>query len=314
MLAAITRGTFSALAGSPLIRKAASRYGMQRPDSFARRFVAGQRAEDAIAAVQAIERLQMSATIDLLGESVTSMEPALAATRAYADLIRAAASAGISRNISVKLTQIGLDIDRATAIDNLRRILDPAVEHDFFVRIDMEGSRYTDDTLEAIDSLWSIGYQSIGVAIQAALRRSSADIRHLNASGVSVRLVKGAYREPRSVAFTRKEDVDAHFVTLMEMLLDEGHRPAIATHDPAMIDRTRQFAVERGFGLDRFEFQLLYGIRRDLQLSLAREGHPVRIYVPYGREWFPYFMRRLGERPANVAFVLKNLLHEQQAD
>lgn len=314
MLAALTRGTFSALAGSVLLKKAAARYGMRQSDSFARRFVAGQRAEDAIAAVQAIEAQRLAATIDLLGESVTSMETALAAARAYADLIRAAASAGISRNISVKLTQIGLDIDRATAIDNLRRVLDPAVEHGFFVRIDMEASRCTDDTLEAVDSLWGIGYRNMGVAIQAALRRSTADVRRLNETGVSIRLVKGAYREPRAVAFTRKDEVDAHFVTIMEMLLDEGHRPAIATHDPAMIDRTKRFAAERCLSRDRFEFQLLYGIRRDLQISLAREGYPVRVYVPYGREWFPYFMRRLGERPANVAFVLKNLLRETPVD
>lgn len=314
MLSTVTRGAFSLLASSVLLRKAASRYGLRRPNSFAGRFVAGQRTEDAIAAAQALERHGLTVTIDLLGESVTSMDAARSAIDAYVALIRGGASAGISRNISVKLTQIGLDIDRATAIDNLRRILDPAVEHGYFVRIDMEGSAYTDDTLEAVESVWSIGYQNIGVAIQAALRRSMADIRHLNALGMGVRLVKGAYRESRKVAFARKQEVDEHFGALMELLLTEGHAPAIATHDPALILRTRQFAEQHGITPDRFEFQMLYGIRRDRQLALAREGYRMRVYVPYGREWFPYFMRRLGERPANIAFVLKNLASEGRSD
>lgn len=312
MIAALARGAFSMLGSSALLRKLATRYGLQRPNSFARRFVAGQRCEDAIAAVAQLERHNLTATIDLLGESVTTMDPALAAIQAYVALIHAASSAGISRNVSVKLTQIGLDIDRATAIDNLRRILDPAAEHQFFVRIDMEGSAYTDDTLETLDSLWGIGYRNIGVAIQSALRRSTVDVQRLNQLGMSVRLVKGAYREPRSVAFVKKEDVDAHFASLMELLLTEGTAPAIATHDPALIARTKEFAAARGIARDRFEFQLLYGIRRDLQLSLVGEGYRVRVYVPYGREWFPYFMRRLGERPANIGFVLRNLVSEKR--
>jgi proline dehydrogenase len=213
--------------------------------------------------------------------------------------------------VSVKLTQIGLSIDRATAIDNLRRIVDPAVERGFFVRVDMEGSAHTDDTFEALDALWGIGYRNVGVAVQAALRRSTNDVERLNAMGMSIRLVKGAYREPRALAYVRKEDVSAHFTSLMQLLLTAGHMPAIATHDTALIARTREFAAARGIGPDRFEFELLYGMRRDLQLSLAREGYRVRVYVPYGREWFPYFMRRLGERPSNIAFVLKHVLSEK---
>ena len=312
MVDAITRATFSMLAGSGLLKKAASRYGLRRANSFARRFVAGENLEDAIVAAGALERQGLTVTLDLLGESVTTMEPALAATQAYIGLVLAASAAGISRNISVKLTQIGLDIDRASAVDNLRRILHVATAEDFFVRVDMENSDHTDDTLEAVESLWGIGTRNIGVVVQSALRRSTADVQKLNALGMRVRLVKGAYREPRDVAFQRKEEVDAHYVSLMELLLAHGHYPAIATHDPVIIDRTKAFAASRGITPDRFEFQMLYGIRRDLQLALVHEGYTVRVYVPYGREWFPYFMRRLGERPANVGFVLRNLFSEER--
>ncbi len=311
MLAAATRVTFSMLAGSVLLKKAATRYGMRRPGSPARRFVAGEQREDAFAVARALERQGLSVTLDLLGESVTSAATALAATKAYIALVGAAAEAGISRSISVKLTQIGLAIDRATTIDNLRRIVEAAVAPGFFVRVDMEGSTHTAETLETVETLWSVDYRNVGVAIQAALRRSSDDVQRLNALGMSIRLVKGAYREPRSVAFVRKEEVDEQFRLLTEQLLTSGHRPAIATHDPVLIEHARAYASARNLARDRFDFEFLYGIRRDLQLALAGEGYRVRIYVPYGREWFPYFMRRLGERPANVAFVVKNLFSEQ---
>lgn len=311
MLSALTRVTFSLLASSVLLRKAATHIGMRRPGSPARRFVAGEQREEAFATARTLEKQGLSVTLDMLGESVTSMATALEATRAYVALIDAATEAGISRSISVKLTQIGLDVDRATAIDNLRRILEAGVEPGFFVRVDMEGSAHTDDTFAAIETLWSIGYRNVGVAVQAALRRSVEDVKRLNALGMSIRLVKGAYREPRSVAFVRKEDVDAQFRLLTELVLTAGHKPAIATHDPGLITHARAFASANGIPADRVEFEFLYGIRRDLQLSLARAGHPVRVYVPYGREWFPYFMRRLGERPANVWFVVSNLFAER---
>jgi proline dehydrogenase len=311
MIAALSRGTFSLLASSVLLKKAATRYGLRGPGSPARRFVAGERCEDAIATARSLEQSGLHVTLDLLGERVTSLAAALDAAKAYVALIEAAAAAGISRSISVKLTQIGLDIDRATAIDNLRRILEAGVEPGFFVRVDMEGSAHTEETFTVIETLWSIGYRNVGVAVQAALRRSAEDVTRLNALGVSIRLVKGAYREPRAVAFVRKEEVDARFRQLTEAVLTSGHMPAIATHDPDLIAHARQFADARGLGRDRFEFEFLYGIRRDLQLALAREGYGVRVYVPYGREWFPYFMRRLGERPANVAFVLRHLFSER---
>jgi proline dehydrogenase len=211
----------------------------------------------------------------------------------------------------LKLTQLGLDIDRATTIDNLRRVLDAADRANAFVRIDMENSPYTDATLDIFETTWKLGYRNAGVVIQSYLRRSEADVRRVIALGARVRLVKGAYREPRTVAYQQKSEVDAAYLTLMRLLLSEGTFPAIATHDPTMIAAARAFATERNIGKDKFEFQMLYGIRRDLQASLANEGYGMRIYVPFGREWFPYFMRRLGERPANVGFVLKGVLAEK---
>jgi proline dehydrogenase len=175
----------------------------------------------------------------------------------------------------------------------------------------MEGSAYTEATLKVFETVWGIGYRNAGMVVQSYLRRSGADVERLNALGASVRLVKGAYREPREVAFQRKHEVDASFVSLMETLIAAGSSPAVATHDPAMIDATKSFAAGLGVTPDAFEFQMLYGVRRDLQAALIAEGYRVRIYVPFGQEWFPYFMRRLGERPANMSFVLKSLIRER---
>lgn len=311
MLEAVPKATFSMLANSPGLKKLASRYGMRGAAGFARRFVAGETLPEAIAAARAIERSGMSVTLDHLGEGVNSRDAATAATRCYMDIVTAAAEAGISRNISVKLTQLGLNIDRATCIDNLRRVLDVADKADFFVRIDMEGSAYTAQTFEAFESLWAIGCRNLGVAIQAYLKRSPADVRRMNELGARVRLVKGAYREHKDIAFQRKDEVDRAFVELAERLLAEGTYPAIATHDPAMIEAARRYAAAHGIANDRYEFQMLYGIRRDLQKRLNADGHPLRVYLPFGREWFPYFMRRLGERPANIGFVFKSVVREE---
>ncbi len=239
------------------------------------------------------------------------MEAATAATNAYAALINAIRSANVSRNISVKLTQLGLAIDRATTFDNLRRILDVASTADCFVRIDMEQSSYVDQTLEVFDTVWRIGYRQAGVVIQSCLHRSQDDVQRMIALGARVRLVKGAYREPREVAYQAKAEVDQAYLGLMRLLLTAGHYPAIATHDPAMIAATREFADVNTIGRDKFEFQMLYGIRRDLQAELHAAGYHFRVYVPFGTEWFPYFMRRLGERPANVGFVVRSLVREK---
>lgn len=312
MVGALAKLTFSVLAESGFLKRVASRYGMRKPDSFARRFIAGESVEEAIRAAQALEPQGLTVSLDLLGESVASREEAIRATESYLQAIAAIEQAGIGRNLSVKLSQLGLTIDRATTVDNLRRVLDTASKREFFVRIDMEGSQYTDATLDTFETVWGIGYHNVGVVVQSALRRSEEDIRRVNRLGARVRLVKGAYREPREVAYGAKADVDAAYVDLMTLLFREGTYPAIATHDPAMIDQAKRLAAAAGVGKDAFEFQMLYGIRRDLQAALVAEGFRVRVYVPYGAEWFPYFMRRLGERPANVGFIVRSVLREKR--
>ena len=312
MLDRTAKTFFHLLARSRTLEKLASRYGMRRPESFARRFIAGESVQEAIEAARAIETRHMRLTLDLLGESVTNLEEADAATRQYVGVIDAVVQSGIERNISLKLTQLGLDVDKASAVDNLRKILERAEPAGFFIRIDMENSPYTDVTLEIFETLWSHGYRQIGVVLQSALYRSEADLERMNALGAHVRLVKGAYKEPKTVAHQDKADVDAAYERMMTSMLTRGHSPAIATHDPAMIDATRRWAREHDVAPDAFEFQMLYGIRRDLQTMLVQEGYRLRVYVPFGRQWFPYFMRRLGERPANVSFVIRGIVGEQR--
>ena len=305
------KALFYGLSRSTLLERLASKYGMAHDDSFARRFIAGETVEEAIRAARTLQSRGLLLTLDYLGESVRTMAEADAATREYVRLIDVIVASGIERNLSLKLTQLGVDIDRATCVDNLRRILEPAQRHGFFVRIDMENSRYTDVTLEVFETLWQQEYRTIGIALQAYLRRTEADVRRMNELGARVRLVKGAYKEPPAAAFAHKAEVDANFLALMRVLLDNGTYPAIATHDPAILEATRAYASERGIGRERFEFQMLYGIRRDLQASLVADGYRMRVYVPFGRQWFSYFMRRLGERPANVGFVIRGILHER---
>jgi proline dehydrogenase len=309
MLQTVSKTFFHLLAGSTTLKSVASRYGMRHGSGFARRFIAGETVDEAIASTRVIEAAGLTTTLDYLGESVASIAEAAAATRAYLGVLERIAAAGIERNVSLKLTQLGLTIDRATCVDNLRRILDAGQQ--FFVRIDMENSPFTAVTLDVFETMWQQGYRNAGVVLQSCLPRSEADAARMNALGARVRLVKGAYKEPRDVAFQSKADVDAAFLRIMRILLTDGTYPAIATHDAAMIAATRNFASERSIALDRFEFQMLYGIRRDLQASLHAAGYRLRIYVPFGREWFPYFMRRLGERPANVGFVIRGILSER---
>jgi proline dehydrogenase len=306
MIDAASKAAFQTLAQIRPLQRLASKHGM-RPGGFARRFVAGESIEEALAAVGDLAGRKLLLTLDYLGESVSTFDAAQAAADEYVRIVHAIVRSGVERNISLKLTQLGLDVDRATAVDNMRRILADADGHGFFVRIDMENSAYTERTLQVLETLWQQGHHQIGTVIQSCLLRSPGDIERLTALGSRIRLVKGAYKEPKTLAHQKKRDVDGAFVSLMRELLDRGHYPAIATHDPAMITETKQYAARKGIPQDRFEFQLLYGIRRDLQASLVADGYRVRVYVPYGQQWFPYFMRRLGERPANVAFVLKGL-------
>ena len=307
----VSRVLFHALAASKGMRSLASRYGLRHERSFARRFVAGETVDEAIAVAHRIEAAGLMQTLDYLGENVATMAEADAATRAHIGIVNQIAAATIGRNVSLKLTQLGLTVDRATCVDNLRRILDPAGAHGFFVRLDMEDSQYTQVTFDIFETLWQQGYRNDGVVVQSYLKRSVQDARRMNELGARVRLVKGAYREPRRIAYDSKAEVDAAFVEIMRLLLTEGVSPAIATHDSAMIEATKAFAAARGIPADRYEFQMLYGVRRDLQTALAADGYQVRVYVPFGREWFPYFMRRLGERPANLGFVLRSLVAER---
>lgn len=305
MLENASKSVFHLLAQSDLLRKLASRYGTRRSTSFARRFIAGESVEEAIDTARAVEARGLLQTLDYLGESVSTLLEAEAATRDYLRVIQAVTQSGIIRNLSLKLTQLGVDVDRASAVDNLRKILERA--DGFFIRIDMESSAYTQVTLDIFDLLWDQGHRNIGIVLQADLFRTEKDEERLSAMGARIRIVKGAYREPATVAHQKKADVDAAYARLVNRLLEHGTYPAIATHDIVMIDLAKRRASELGLRPDQFEFQMLYGIRRDLQQALVREGYRVRLYIPFGRQWFPYFMRRLGERPANLAFVVRGV-------
>ncbi len=311
MIAATSKALFHTLAGIDVVRRVASRYGMAPGYGFARRFIAGETTEEAIDVARTIGQRGFGVSLDYLGESVATVELANKAAHDYVRLIEQVVEAGVERNVSLKLTQLGLDVDRATATDNLRRVLEAAAPHGFFVRIDMENSPYTDATLDILETVRGLGFEDVGTVIQSCLLRSPADVERLNRLGARVRLVKGAYREPKAVAHQRLDEVNAAFLALARTLLDGNPYPAIATHDPAMIDAVKAYAEAQGLDRGRFEFQMLYGIRRDLQAGLLADGYKVRIYVPFGKQWFPYFMRRLGERPANVGFVLRGILRDR---
>jgi proline dehydrogenase len=276
------------------------------------RFVAGETLEAALPALERLEAAGLRTTVDVLGEAVTSVDAARKAADEYLVTLSALAARGLDRNVSVKLSQMGLGLDDATCRENVERILQRAAEHGAFVRIDMEDHTTTDATLALWRELRPInaGRGDSGVVVQAALRRTPNDVEELIREGARVRLCKGAYVEPAAVAFPDKADVDAAYGTLMERLLVEGNFPAIATHDERLIARAVAFVRERDIARDAFEFQMLYGVRRDLQERLVKAGFGVRVYVPFGTDWYPYFMRRLAERPANVAFVMRSVLRE----
>jgi len=278
-----------------------------------RRFVSGETLDEALPALERIHVAGLRTTVDVLGESVASVEAASAAADRYLELLDAIADRGLDPNVSLKLTQMGLDIGIETCRANVQRVFRRAAERGAFVRIDMEDHTKTDATLGLWREIRSLDPAS-GVVIQAALRRSASDIEDLIAERARVRLCKGAYKEPASVAFQEKAQVDRAYAALMERLLRHGEYPALATHDERLIRRATSFAQREGIGPERFEFQMLYGVRRDLQERLVRDGWTVRLYVPFGREWYPYFMRRLAERPANVAFILRSVLREGRGE
>jgi proline dehydrogenase len=272
----------------------------------ATRFVAGETLEEALAVARGLNTEGITVTLDHLGESVNSLEEAAEACDVYLRTLDAIQSGGVQGNVSLKLSQFGIDLSEAYCRSNVDRLVARAAECGNFVRVDMESSEYTERTLALVRDLHA-KHGSVGTVIQAYLYRSKADIEDLSARGIRVRLCKGAYLEPAAVAFPKKTDVDANYIDLMKLLLDRGTYPAIATHDEKMIEATRAYVGQKNIARDRFEFQMLYGIRRDLQRKLIAEGYRVRLYVPFGEAWYPYYMRRMAERPANVLFILRNL-------
>jgi proline dehydrogenase len=272
----------------------------------ASRFVAGETLDDAMSAVRQANRQRLSGTLDLLGENTLTPDDAQSACRGITGILDRIQAESVDCNVSVKLTQLGLALDSELASQNLLRIVKCARDKGNFIRVDMEDSPYTQRTLDLVICTHD-QMDNVGTVIQSCLRRSEQDTVELLKRRIRIRLVKGAYLEPESVAFRKKKETDANFVRLMRILLSGETCNAIATHDEAIIHATREFAISQNIPKDHFEFQMLYGIRRDLQLRLAQEGYRVRLYIPYGLRWYPYFMRRLAERPANVLFILRNL-------
>jgi proline dehydrogenase len=305
---AILRSTFIALSRNAALRRFSESSGVGRRMSS--RFVAGMEIGDVIKAAEALNSRGIAATLDSLGENVASPEEAQRSAEIYHRLLDAIQAKRLNANVSVKLTQMGMDLDAGLAESIVSGLVDHAVAADSFVRVDMEGSEYTQATIDMVRRLHAIpgNRGRVGIVIQAYLFRSEADVALLTAESIRIRLCKGAYQEPASVAFPAKADVDAHFLKLTRTLLTSGVFHGLATHDEAMIAATKTFVREQGIEKKTFEFQMLYGVRRDLQKSLVQEGYGMRVYVPFGTEWYPYFMRRLAERPANVIFIARNML------
>ncbi len=302
-----SRAVMLALADNQTVKRTLVQNGMSK--GIVQRFVAGETLEDALATARRLQERKIDTALDLLGENVATEGEAQDGTEAYIRVLDAVAETGLPRPyISIKLTALGLDLSDALAAQNLFRLLTAARVHpDAFVRVDMEGSAYTQRTLDIVRAAHR-EFGNVGTVLQSALRRTDDDLALLIGEGTSVRLVKGAYAEPPAVAFPDKADVDAAYVRQMRELLLHGNRPAIATHDEAILHEAKRLVRQYGVGNDRYEFQMLLGVRRDLQETLALEGYHVRAYVPFGASWYPYFMRRLAERPANVGFILRNLL------
>ena len=278
---------------------------------FARRFVAGEALEDALGAVRTLNGKGITASLDLLGESVTNEREARAAGTAYLGMLDRIHAQGLNANVSVKLTAMGLDISEDLCVSIMHDVLGRAQALHSFVRLDMESTAYTERTLRLFeDRLYPSYKDHVGIVLQSYLYRTASDVERAIQLRCRVRLCKGAYKEPASLAFPDKKDVDANYLKCMRALLENGNYPAIATHDPRLIDAAKRVVAEQGIDRARFEFQMLYGVRRDLQEQLVREGYRMRVYVPFGTQWYPYLMRRLAERPANVAFMTGNIVRE----
>ena len=294
------------LSHNSVAREAATHSRLLRPA--VRRFVAGETLAEGLAAVASLNARGIEATLDLLGEATASEEDARRAARDYLEVLNAIFHRSLRSHVSLKLSQMGLDLSLDLAAELLEAVARTAAGVGTFVRVDMEDSTRLHRTLAVFDRVWERGARNVGIVLQAYLYRTPQDLERYIRRGVRIRLCKGAYAEPAAVAYPRKADVDAAYRALSERLLTDGVSPALATHDEHLIAHARAFASTHGIGADRFEFQFLYGIRRDLQDRLSAEGYRVRVYVPFGTHWYPYFMRRLAERPANVLFLAKHVL------
>jgi len=302
----LTRSALIYLSRQEGLKEFAARFSLFR--KLTTRFIAGETTDEAIAAIREINAHGCTASFDHLNEGVTDARATEAEVTEYLNVLARIDETGIKSNVSIKLTQFGLEIDPELAYRNARRIVEDAKRRGNFVRVDMEGSNVTQVTLDIFNRLRSeFELNDVGIVVQSYLYRTKEDVAALLKIPARIRLCKGAYNEPAEVAYPEKKDTNANYVRVMKMLLSSGVYHGIATHDPKMIDATIDFAQREGIGKDAFEFQMLYGIRRDLQEQLARDGYGMRVYVPYGKHWYPYFMRRLAERPANIWFVLKNL-------
>src|SRR5438093_7627811 len=303
----LTRSALIYLSRQEGLKEFATRFAPFR--KITRRFIAGEDIDEAVAAIREINARGCTASFDHLNESVTSTAETEAEVTEYLNVLAGIDESGIDSNVSIKLTQFGLEIDPELTYQNARRVVVDAAQRGNFVRIDMEGSNVTQATIDIFNRLRSeFGLNDVGIVLQSYLYRTMDDARDLLKIPARIRLCKGAYDEPPSIAYPDKKDVDENYVRVMQLLLASGTYHGIATHDPKMIDATIDFAQREGISKEAFEFQMLYGIRRDLQEQLARDGYRMRVYVPYGKHWYPYFMRRLAERPANIWFVLKNFL------
>jgi len=297
------------LSAQPRVFSFVRRNGLAR--KFAARFVAGETVDTAVDAARDLNRRRITATLDLLGESISQESEAIRARDVYLQMLDRIAQTGVDSNVSVKLTQMGFDISEDLCFANMSAILEKAKSLGSFVRIDMESSAYTQRTLDFFTGrLFDRFGAHTGVVIQSCLRRSEKDVDQLIEMKARVRLCKGAYLEPAEVAYPDKADVDRAYLRLMERLMERGNYPGLATHDQRILEHARRFAKKKGIEPSRYEFQMLYGVRRDLQEQLRAAGHNVRIYVPFGTQWYPYLMRRLAERPANIAFILGNVVRE----
>lgn len=297
------KNTLLYLAKNPRLRDFAVQNKIAR--NISRRFVAGELLDDALQATSVLNKRGIQVAMDLLGENVTTREEADASTQAYIAAIEMISKIHVDANISIKLTALGLDLDYEMCQANLNRILESGQQHNVFICADMEGSAYTEQTISTVKEVRQ-RFEQVGTVIQSYLYRSRVDIEQLVEQGTRVRLVKGAYKEFERVAYQDKADVDKSYIQLMEILLARGNFPAIATHDEAIINAACRFVRDHGISPSSFEFQMLYGIRRDLQEKLVKQGYNMRVYVPYGSQWYPYLMRRMAERPANLLFVVTN--------